>query len=385
MIKIGLEKVNKYCKIMVPVILIAAALFLNIAGWYSQTFCNWYAEHIFPIWVAIYGRVMGLFSFSVGEVLLYLAVFLVVFLFFWTLMHILLYRLMPRWEGRLLKRYAVILFWIFGTVCLIMTLNCFLLYHVSPMQERYAVFQNKEKKEYNLAEIKILRNYIVEQANELAQGMARDKDGNLLYEGDVKAEAKKQMKKLGDIFPNLKGYYPDPKPLFTSDFFSQQYIMGYYFPFSMEANYNDRMCIINLPATMCHELSHLKGFVLEDEANFIGYLACSNSEDDFFRYSACLSVITYLDRDFYMAADENDVYYLSQPAIAEQVYADKQFLSEEAWEAVEKEAVLDTEFVKQASNTFTETTLALNGVEDGKVSYSRVVDLLLAYYDGILY
>ena len=47
--------------------------------------------------------------------------------------------------------------------------------------------------------------------------------------------------------------------------------------------------------------------------------------------------------------------------------------------------MIDTQTVKEASNTFTETTLVLNGVEDGKISYSRVVNLLLQYYDGILY
>ena len=47
--------------------------------------------------------------------------------------------------------------------------------------------------------------------------------------------------------------------------------------------------------------------------------------------------------------------------------------------------MLKTETVKQAADTFLETTLTLNGVEDGTVSYSRVVKLLLQYYDGKLY
>ncbi len=385
MIKIDWGKKKQYWKLTIPVVMLLAALFLNVIACCSRRFCDWYTLHIFPIWTATYGRITGSFSFSVGEILLYFAVFLVVLLILWTVVHLLLYRLMPKKEGKLLKKYAVFMFWVFGIVCLIMTLNCFLLYQASPMQERYTVFQNKGKTEYGLEEIQILRNRIVCQANELAQKVARDEEGNPYYEGDMAAEAKKQMKQLGDIFPNLKGYYPNPKPLYTSDFFSQQYIMGYYFPFSMEANYNRKMCIINLPATMCHELSHVKGFILEDEANFISYLACSTSEDVFFRYSACLSVITYLDEDFYLAAGKDEAYYWSQPAIAEQVRADKKFLSEEAWEEVEENAIFDTEFVKEVSNTFTETTLTLNGVEDGKISYSRVVDLMLSYYDGILY
>lgn len=47
--------------------------------------------------------------------------------------------------------------------------------------------------------------------------------------------------------------------------------------------------------------------------------------------------------------------------------------------------MIQTAAVKKASNQFTEATLKLNGVEDGMKSYSRVVQLLLKYYDGILY
>ena len=56
----------------------------------------------------------------------------------------------------------------------------------------------------------------------------------------------------------------------------------------MEANYNDVMYIMNKPDTFCHELAHLRGYIYEDEANFIGYLACVESEDAFFQYAGYL-------------------------------------------------------------------------------------------------
>lgn len=48
-------------------ILVAA---LNAAAWNSTAFSDWYIAHIFPVWVNTYGRVTGLFPFSVGEWLL---------------------------------------------------------------------------------------------------------------------------------------------------------------------------------------------------------------------------------------------------------------------------------------------------------------------------
>lgn len=371
-------------KLLAPGGLILAALLLNITGRIWQGFSDFYVNHVFPIWVETYGRVTGLFSFSVGEWMLYLAVVLTFLLAAGGMIYgIFKKKLRPSFL-KACRRYALFYYWVFGIVCVIMTLNCFLLYQASPITERYRIGEG-EKEAYGLEEIAALRDHVVEQANRLAPLFERDARGYLIYEGDLEEEAKAQMQRLGETFDNLKGYYPSPKPLFLSGFYSQQYIMGYYFPFSMEANFNRQMYITNMPVTMCHELSHLKGFILEDEANFIGYLACVDSQDLLFEYSAYLSVIGYLDRDFIKAIGEDRDVYLAHPQISQQVALDRKFLTQEAWDAVEKKAVLRTETVKQAADTFLDTTLTLNGVQDGTISYSRVVKLLLKYYDGILY
>ena len=98
-----------------------------------------------------------------------------------------------------------------------------------------------------------------------------------------------------------------------------------------------------------------------------------------------LSVIGYLDRDLVRTLGRDSEEYQSHIPISDQVLADKIFLTKEAWQQVEEKAILDTETVSQATDGFLNTTLTLNGVSDGTVSYSRVVNLLLPYYDGILY
>lgn len=384
------QKENKDRKLwLIPVGLFTFAVILNLVGWCSSAFCDWYAENIFPVWAETYGRLTGLVSFSVGEWLLYMAALLVAVLLVWSIAEgiFCLIRKKKRGELGLSKGflfYLKLMLWVACIVSLEMTLTCFLQFHVSPMNERYSIGANT-RDEYGLAELTVLRDYVVEQVNALSTEMERDEKGYLIYDDDMKTRAKLEMHRLSNEFPNLKGYYPNPKPFYFSDFFSQQYMMGYYFPFSMEANYNDKMYVINMPASMCHELSHLKGFLLEDEANFIGYLACVGSEDAFFRYSGYMSVLYYLDRDFYHAIGQDNEEYFSHPVICEQVIEDDKFLTDEAWEEVEEDALLDTEIVKEASDKIVETNLTLNGVSDGKVSYSRVVDLLLQYYDGILY
>jgi hypothetical protein len=276
------------------------------------------------------------------------------------------------------KKYITFYAWLVLIVCFIMTLNCTILYHASTFSEKY--FGEKQK-EYTVEDLIRVRNFVVEQCNALSSQMERDELGEIVYQGDIRKDAVEAMKNLGQTYDQLDGYYPYPKPLATSDFFSQQYMCGYYFPFSMEANYNNVMYVMNLHATMCHELAHLRGYIFEDEANFISYLACVESDNPIVRYSGYLSVLNYLDNDFYKAVRKDWEAYSSQLKILDQVHTDNVFLTEAEWERIEEKALLNTETVDEVSDTFTDTVLKANGVSDGKISYSRVVKLLLQYYD----
>jgi hypothetical protein len=70
-------------------------------------------------------------------------------------------------------------------------------------------------------------------------------------------------------------------------------LTGIYSPFTIEANYNGDMTDYNIPFTLCHELSHLRGFMQEEEANFIAFLACIYSDQMEFQYSGYLSAWIY--------------------------------------------------------------------------------------------
>ena len=158
---------------------------------------------------------------------------------------------------------------------------------------------------------------------------------------------------------------------------TQQYLLGIYFPFSMEANYNQLAYITNLPATFCHELSHMKGYILEDEANFLAYLACIRSEDAFMQYSGYLSVLGYIERDL--------LPYLTEEEKTEMVWVNKQvvmddiFVKKEVFEEIEKNAFFSTDFISETTDIFLDTNLKLNGVSEGVASYSQVVKLILLY------
>ena len=362
-------------KIWAALLLLTAAV--NVIAWNSQAFCDWHVKHLFPLSVNLYGRLMSVFPFSVGEGMIVLAVLFTAAAIVMGFMRIFVRKGRVK---RLISVFTRVYAWGFLAVFMIMTWNCFILYHASEFDETYMV--QKAQRTYTDRELIQVRNHIVEELNALTEQMERDEDGFLIYQGDMEQEAIRAMQKFGEEYELLSGYYPQAKGITASDFLSQQYMMGYYFPFSMEANYNTSMYIVNVPATLCHELAHLKGFIYEDDANFIGFLACINSDDPFYRYSGYLSVLNYVEKEYKKASGKQE---FGSVSLAKSVRADDIFLTSEAWERVEENAVVETAVVKAASNQFTETTLVINGVSDGMKSYSRVVQLLLEYYDGILY
>lgn len=366
-------------------VLLLCSLVLNIFSWTWKGFSDWFRATVFPIVRNAMGHFSSLFPKSLGELMLVAAVLLVpVWIMLAALCVIKNIRGYSKSggiqkAGKYFVKYNYFLSWVVSIVFLIMTTNCFVLYHCSDFETLY--LEVDDEKKYTVADLIRVRDEVISKANKLAPEMKRDARGNLVYEGDLEQKAIQEMKRMGERYPLLEGYYTDPKIFRMSKFFSQQYMMGYYFPFSMEANYNGMMYLSNMPPTICHELSHIHGFMFEDDANFIGYLACITSEDPFFQYCGYLSVIDYLNADLFENLGYSKEAYLSYIQCSELVRKDNIFLTREAWDEVEKSAILETETVRKASEKFLETNLNLNGVEEGVASYGRVVELLLKYDD----
>lgn len=374
--------------IPVPVLfIILICVLLNFVAWKSAAFSDFYVKNIFPVITLLYGRLTSVFPFSVGEIMLVFIVLFVLFSVIFVLVHscFLIYGKRAASFGKryfkaqkvfgcisngLYKISPVLM----AVICTVMTLNCFILYHTSKIQ----LFSGADSTECDIQQLAELRDYVVKKCNELAKEVPHDEYGNVIYEGNMQTTAIAAMSNISDRFPRLGGYYVTPKALYFSDFMSQQYMQGYYFPFSMEANYNDTMSIMNKPFTMCHELAHTHGYIYEDEANFLGFLACINSEDPVFQYSGYLGVLNYINNDFYKAVSKEE--YNSHVKISARVKYDNQFMTDEAWVKVEEKAVVKTETVKKAAETFIDTNLKVNGVASGKCSYSHVVALIMDYY-----
>ena len=342
-------------------LLLAAAL-LQLAARKFTGFAQWYAVTVYPLIVGTLGRLTGLFPFSVVEIGLYA---LILFCLFCLI--------------RNFRRPAKLLsgaFLIASTLAFVFTVNCGINYYRKPFSADSGLTIRKSSTE----ELYALCSYLVDQVC-AAKG---DLDALSPYEGQTTAppgptlsglnrygtSGRKAMEQLGELFPDLDGFYPRPKALLVSRILSVQQLCGIYSPFTVEANYNREMPRYNVPHTICHELSHLKGFMREDEANFIGYMACIGSDDPEFRYSGYLTGWVYAGNA--LAKADMDAYITLHQKLPPEAVADLAY-NNAYWNHFDGK-------VAEASTRMNDTYLKLQNQTDGVKSYGRMVDLMLAYY-----
>ena len=245
-----------------------------------------------------------------------------------------------------------------GLAAFLYTYQCGINYYRRPFSSELAL----EVRQSSVRELKELCEYLTEKVNETAAEEAYDREWRIW--------GQQAMSQLGEEYPGLAGYYPRPKPVTVSWILSVQQFSGIYSPFTLEANYNRQMTDYNIPHTICHELSHLRGYMREDEANFIGYLACIGSDHRAFQYSGYLTGWVYATNALARQDMESyrELYGRLVPRAAEDLRANNAF-----WNQYEGK-------VAEVSNQMNDTYLKINNQEEGVKTYGRMVDLMLAYH-----
>lgn len=108
------------------------------------------------------------------------------------------------------------------------------------------------------------------------------------------------IKLLGD-FDSLNDKFSFPykmtsrvKPVTLSEPMTYTHISGIYSYFTGESNININYPDFVIPYTAAHELSHQRGVSRENEANFVAFLVCMESDDPYIRYSGYLNMYQYM-------------------------------------------------------------------------------------------
>ena len=330
-----------------------------------------FARGIYRILAIALGLITRWFPFSMAEICIYL-IPLVAIIFLGRF----IYKLIKEKNKRsvifckgLLNLFCVLSVGIFAFVLL-----CGTNYY----RYRFETYLEYKVEEYTKTDLYNLCDYLADKVNEARENVPIDKDGisKSSYEntGELLDMAGNVMSNFAKDYAALRYSTGEVKPVLASKAMSYTETVGIYIPFTMEANINIDTVYYNQPVDAIHELAHLRGIMLEDEANYVAYLACISSDEADFIYSGYMLAYIYASNQLY---DEDIELYGK--------------VREKLSDGVKKDLVANHEYWKQfdtptgnkianVSNKLNDTYLNMNGQEQGTKSYGMVVDLLIAEY-----
>jgi hypothetical protein len=344
--------------ILIPISFILVQVAMN-----NIYFAEYYSTKIYSKIAQTISFITSIFSFSLAEILIILLVFALII---YTIA--VLIKTINDKSWKYIKELIINLGVFASIIYFLFTLFCGLNYY----RYEFTVYSQLDVRESSKEELVMLCENLIEKANYLRTKVNVDEDGIAALDDESYYETAKRAQysfdNLSKIYEILRGNYPEPKPVLLSKLMSEANITGIFVPFTFEANVNIDIPSYTIPSTMCHELTHLRGFMREDEANFISYLACVNSGYDDFAYSGTMLALTYGMNALYIE-DYNSfekLYY----KYSEEVQKDIKYKTN-YWKQFESK-------IADISAKVNDTYLKANNQNDGVRSYGRMVDLLLA-------
>ena len=244
-------------------------------------------------------------------------------------------------------------------------------YHTTQLSEKIGI---ENKRDVTAEELYTTINIVVDKLNTLSEKCELEGgETHMPYSFD---EMSKRLIDAYDIvnarYSLLANFTSRAKPVYFSTVMSDLRISGIYSFFTGEANVNVEYPDYCLPFTAAHELAHQRGISRENEANFVAFLVCISSEDDYIRYSGYLNMYEYLSSALYRA--DKDLYSEVRARLSEAAIADMR-ASNAVYQA-HKDSPLG-----KINDRLNDAYLKANGT-DGVVSYGYVVRLAVSYYQN---
>lgn len=247
-----------------------------------------YSQSVYPKISAFLRSVFGVFPFSIGDILyLLLAINILAFIF-----KKIRKRQVSFWEViRKTLTLASIVYFVFHAFW---GIN----YYRKPL---YKVLNIKNN--YNTEQLERVTLQLLEKSNALhLQIEANDTLGvKMPYTTEeIFERTSEAYAELQKVFPKLNYTPRSIKKSLLSVPLTYMGFSGYLNPFTNEAQVNRLIVTYKMPTTSCHEEAHQLGFAKENEANFIGVMACMKSTDPYFQYSGYTFALRYCLHELYL-------------------------------------------------------------------------------------
>ncbi len=340
----------------------AACIPLYLAFWFSERFADFFNRYISSAVRALLAHLTSAIPFSFAECLLLLLPIWVV----------LVTRSLTKRYGDTVREMLLSIVCIcsaFGVVFTLFTLGFAPAYRGSTLDSKLGLEQN----EVSANDLYDTALWLSEKLEEESKDIYFGADGFSVMPYNYTEMNSRLLEAYGntcDKYKFVQRINSRLKPVMLSPAMSYTHITGVYTFFTGEANINVAFPDYTLAFTAAHELSHQRGIARENEANFMAFIVCMESDDAYIRYCAYLNMYEYVSSALYRA--DGQLYSKAYSTLPLCVRGEMQAYSA-FYEQYRDSAASN---VSEAVN---DTFLKLHGTE-GTKSYGMVVDLAVAYY-----
>ncbi len=272
------------------------------------------------------------------------------------------------------RKRARVLLSLIGVISLIFSSYIFMLgigYRTTPISEKLGITDSPDVSTDALYRTTLV---VRDEVNSLADGLNFDGTETVMpcSVNELSSRIVAAYDSFNREYPILTNFNSRVKPVYFSTVMSDLRITGIYSFFTGEANVNVEYPDYGLPFTAAHEMAHQRGVCRENEANFIAFLVCIGSDDDFIRYSGYLNLYEYLASALNRA--DRDLYAEVRSGLCERAVSD--IKASNAVYNAHKDS-----FLGELNERINDTYLKLNGTQ-GTVTYGYVVRLAVSYYEN---
>lgn len=347
-------------KLIVLTVMAVVIIVLNILK-RSQNVSEYiFARGFSRAYVFITANLTSLLPFSIYELFVFSMIILAVVLFIKWL------RLLKRKKNTLFYKSVLNTFILVMTIVLFYTATASFSYYRKPLPiPRYEGDMLED------AQLEaIIRHYFVEFQT-VSDLVERDANGDAKLPYTYKQlndRLRQEYERLGSLDGYLMKYTPRVKKIVASEFMSYQRISGLAFTPTAEANINKFDPTNSRILTMAHEVAHIKGVMIENDANMTARYLALTSDDIYFRYAGYMYTVDRLLEIAYFTFDKDkyaELYYL-YPAEA-RAERSREY---DYWSGYDS-------IIDKASEFMNDLYLKISGVDDGTDNYRDTSDKVI--------
>ena len=239
-------------------------------------------------------------------------------------------------------------------------------------------------REYTTDELADATAHYLQSSAELAGEVAREDDGTLSdpdFFGTARL-AGRAYTTLGDTYEVFSGGSDAPAKallLWGTPLLYSGYVGIFWAP-TGESGVPLDCAAGDLGFIMCHEVAHRLGIASEEEANFAAYLACSESDDAYLRYSGEFNAFCYCANAL-LSQDPERAQQVVSEALESDYGEGAALVIRDRADTIEHYDSYESDF-EQVGDAVNDTYLKGFGEEGGVRSYGLVVDYLIAWHQA---